>query len=362
MTFTDVGWIVVHSLWQGAGIAGIASLVLALVHPSRARARYVIAWIFLALMILVPTAAASSGLTAIRWRMRPQTMAAIDGAIGYPAVIWWGSIVIPIVGVLWMLGVLAGAIRMGIEIRRARALRREELSDVAEDVQRAVHGLSASICGPKTVEVRTSGRAPVPMMLGWRRPMILLPASAPARLRPAEMRAILAHELAHVRRGDYQANLVLIVIDALLFHHPGARWLSGCIRAEREYCCDDDAVRESQDALEYAQALASLEDARADCRFAVAARSGTLLDRIRRIAGHPRRVMTPLRGTLVLLAAIAVAAAIFTAAMVVPPSLPFGTEIRRRSAQPPQSRVTGDTGARGTRAADGLRKGRSGPR
>ena len=91
-----------------------------------------------------------------------------------------------------------------------------------------------------------------------------------------------------------------IAADALLFHHPAARWLSRRIRVEREYCCDDEAMAVARDPNMYARALAALEESRTESRLAVAAASGTLLDRIQRIAGVPRPTLTPLRGSIAL--------------------------------------------------------------
>ena len=138
------------------------------------------------------------------------------------------------------------------------------------------------------------------MVLGWRRPIILLPARTTDQLTGDQLRAVLAHELAHVRRHDYVTNLFQIAADALLFHHPAARWLSRRIRVEREYCCDDEAMAVARDPNMYARALAALEESRTESRLAVAAASGTLLDRIQRIAGVPRPTLTPLRGSIAL--------------------------------------------------------------
>lgn len=145
---------------------------------------------------------------------------------------------------------------------------------------------------------------------------------------------MLAHELAHVRRRDYLANLIQMAAETLLFHHPAAHWISRRIRTEREYCCDDVAVSVGTDPADYARALAALDDARDDCRMAVAAASGTLLDRIQRIVGHPRPVLTPVRGIAALAAASVTAAILLTLASVVPPQLPLDVKMRSKTPGP----------------------------
>src|SRR5262249_21714736 len=150
-----------------------------------------------------------------------------------------------------------------------------DIADAGKDVRALVSDLRAELAVRGPVAVFGSARASVPMVLGWPRATILLPGSAVKRLDRAQLRAVLAHELAHIQRRDYLTNLLQIAADTILFHHPGARWVSRRIRMEREYCCDDAAVAVG-DARAYAHALAALDDARADCRWAIAARSGTL--------------------------------------------------------------------------------------
>ena len=334
MILTAIGWVVVHSLWQGTFIAGLAALTLGLIREPRAQARYLVAGASLALMVAAPLMTALTGLRPVRVALRPHMIPAIESTIGFAPLVWWGSIIVPVIGAVWVAGVVVCAIQVSREISRARVLRRFDLGDAGDMARQVVNALSAQMSIAPAVDVRASSRAAVPMVLGWRQPLILLPAGATRQLRDDQLRGVLAHELAHVGRGDYLANLLQLAADTLLFHHPGARWVSRRIRAEREYCCDDAAVRAGADVADYARALAALEDARAECRLAVAARSGTLLDRLQRIVGHPRRVLTPARGALALLASSVLAAAILAIAMTVPPSLPFGAKILPRSPRP----------------------------
>ncbi len=112
---------------------------------------------------------------------------------------------------------------------------------------------------------------------------ILLPASALTGLSPAHLDAIIAHELAHVRRHDFAVNLLQTAAEILLFYHPACWWISRRIRAEREHCCDDIAVSLCGDRLVYATALADLEALRGRTTLALAATDGPLLQRVRRL-------------------------------------------------------------------------------
>jgi hypothetical protein len=136
----------------------------------------------------------------------------------------------------------------------------------------------------RTVRLCESALAEVPAVVGWLRPVVLLPASALSGLTPQQIEALLAHELAHIRRHDYLINLLQTAVETLLFYHPAVWWAGSRMRAERENCCDDLAVSVCGDALAYARALTQLEQLRITTpRLAMAATHGSLLERIRRL-------------------------------------------------------------------------------
>jgi beta-lactamase regulating signal transducer with metallopeptidase domain len=335
MMLTQIGWVVVHSLWQGAFIAGVTALTLGLLRNRSAEARYAVACGSLTLMALVPVLTAFTGLTLLRREIRPQLMETADRVVDLPALLWWGSVAVPLVGAVWLLGVGVRLSMIAIQAQRARALLRHGLADPGTGVRSLVAELRPAMVPDTAIDVWESARATVPMVLGWRRPVVLLPSGMLELLRTSQLRAVIAHELAHVRRGDYAVNLGQIALESLLFHHPAARWLSGVIRTEREYCCDDVAVAVGRDVADYARALATLEQARGDCHLAVAAGSGTLLDRLQRLAGQRRHVLTPLRGAVVLLLMSLAGGALLTVSLTIPPGLPWGAQIRRRVPPPP---------------------------
>ena len=145
------------------------------------------------------------------------------------------------------------------------------------------------------VEILESAAVAVPTLVGWVKPVVLLPAAALAGLTAVQLEAILAHELAHVRRHDYLVNLLQSIVETLLFYHPAVWWVSAEVRAEREHCCDDLAIAVCGDRLVYVSALAELTSIERQV-FALAATDGSLLTRVRRILGQPapaRRELPP---------------------------------------------------------------------
>ena len=93
------------------------------------------------------------------------------------------------------------------------------------------------------------------MAVGYLRPMVLLPAAMVTQMQPEMLEAVIAHELAHIRRFDLWINLGQRVAETLLFYHPAVWWLSICLRSERELCCDELAVKATGRRLAYASTL-----------------------------------------------------------------------------------------------------------
>ena len=138
----------------------------------------------------------------------------------------------------------------------------------------------------RPVRLMKSACVEVPTVIGWLSPVVLIPVGAFMGLSPDQLRDILVHELAHIKRHDYLVNLIQVVAETLLFFHPAVSWVSRIIREERENCCDDAVVVMNEDRLAYAKALVRLEELRhSRPGLAVRADGGTLLSRIRRLTG-----------------------------------------------------------------------------
>jgi beta-lactamase regulating signal transducer with metallopeptidase domain len=331
------GWAVVHSLWQCALIAGFAALAMSLLRDRYARLRYAIGCLSLAFMVVAPAGTAIAKANVLDDGTRRRVVSVVDSTIGMPTDVSWRAVVVPAAAGLWLCGLVMCFVRIGAEVRRARALRRHDLDVTTGETQVTLADLQEQMRVRGPIDVCRSTRAGVPMVLGWRRPLILLPAGSLAQLTASQLRAVLAHELAHVRRRDYVLNLFQLAADAVLFHHPAAGWLSRRVRIEREYCCDDEAAAISRDPVLYARALAAIEESRGECRLAVAAGSGTLLDRIQRIAGVPRPILTPMRAAFALAVAAVFAGILLVIVAAVPPSLPLDVKMRTRMPGPAAS-------------------------
>jgi penicillin-binding protein 2 len=157
------------------------------------------------------------------------------------------------------------------------------------------------------------------------------------------LEAVLAHELAHVRRHDYLVNVLQTGVETLLFYHPAVWWVSRQIRAEREHACDDMAVRVTGDAVTYARALTRIERMRTTApRLAMAADGGSLRSRVSRLVeGPPRpRHLSPLLVGLFLI--VGTLTTVVCARAVLPGKLAVKTPPRLLAADGDANKGAGD--------------------
>lgn len=251
--------------------AGTLAL-LSLTRPGDARLRY--ALLGAALFAGVAIAVAH---VAFAWRGLPAAVSPSATAVtAWPlwlALAWLAGSALAALRVLLGLGWLRGALRASQPWNDAAWQAR--VADMARQL-----GLS------RAVGLRLVRTLSTPVTAGWFKPVILVPASLVTGMPADLLAALLAHELAHVRRHDYLFNLLQHAAEVLLFFHPSIWWLSRRLRIERERIADQMAATVIGDPMPLARALHALESVVADAPAPVApaARDGDLLDRIRRLA------------------------------------------------------------------------------
>ena len=298
-----LGWTLLHFLWQGAVAGVLFGLALAVTARASALTRYRVACVFLALLAacpvvtffwLSPDDSSGAGVLALK---TPTAIAILTSAAASAAGDWRALIDpwLPWAVLFWAAGVTFMTGRLLVEWREVRRLTQLDIRPLTAAWQRRVARLRASLGVRRAVRVLQSARVHVPIVIGWLKPVILVPVGAFAGLTPAQLELILMHELAHIRRNDYLVNLMQVVVETLLFYHPVVRWVSRVLREERENCCDDLVVTSSGDALAYARALAELAGAQSlALQTSVGSDGGKLLSRIKRIVSvrEPARVAT----------------------------------------------------------------------
>src|SRR6185312_16107873 len=149
----------------------------------------------------------------------------------------------------WSIGVALLGFKAFAGWRRARTLTGQASHAAPAAWQETVSRLALQVGVRVRIRLQVTARVAVPCVVGWLKPVILLPPAALTGLSPLQLEMVLAHELSHVHRHDYLVNLLQIFVETLLFYHPVVRWISRDARREREHCCDDTAVHACGDAL-----------------------------------------------------------------------------------------------------------------
>jgi beta-lactamase regulating signal transducer with metallopeptidase domain len=285
-----LGWTLVHFIWQGFAIAtvygvarrarsGLAGIALAAMLAAPA-----VTWSLMSQADRVPNSAQVSRARAVVDSRTRATSIVIAAPSAEPqSVMTW-------VVALWLAGSVTSWARLAMGLLGTARLRSTLVRPAPPEWQRRLRELGERIQVTRPVRLLASAIAQSPCVVGWIRPVVLVPVGMLAGLPAEQVEALLLHELAHVRRHDYLINILQSVAEALLFYNRAVWWVSGHIRTEREQCCDNIAAAASGDVPTYARALAVLESWRPS--HALAATGGSLPDRIARLLAQPRSALS----------------------------------------------------------------------
>ena len=303
-----LGWTLLHFCWQSTIIALLYLLVDRCLFHVTTAVRYGVAMTMLGLMPLAAIATfAGQERLVIPLKQGEQTVAGshvgslhevfvMEAPFAGPSMtggeLWiagHANWLMPWIDAVWLAGVCFLALRAAGGWWRLRWLRSRAQVAVPEPVQHSFAKVVGQLRLVQPVVLRVSRDVISPMAMGIWWTTVMLPLSVVTSLPAAQLEAVLAHELAHIRRWDYVCNLLQTVIECLFFFHPAVWWMSRRTRELREICCDEIAARTCADPGIYAEALLQMEEQRAEhLQLAVAlhGKGGTLLNRIRRVMGE----------------------------------------------------------------------------
>lgn len=279
-----------HASWQCAACALLAAIAFAALSRRSAAARHAVG---LGCLVAMMVAAIATFVIAARPLAPPSPVGA-----GLPPPVRvaplmlhgsdWLALVVPSI---WLAGVIAMLVRQLRGWRAVLALGRA--AEAAGPEQARVEVLRRRLGIDRAVALRIAGSVS-PFTARMRRPVIWLPAESWQQLTVDQRDALLAHELAHVRRLDWLWNGVQCTVAALLWFHPAVHWLNARVREDREHACDDVAVTACGDPVSLAEALAALERQRGHRpAVALAARGGSLVRRIAHVLAAPPMRVSP---------------------------------------------------------------------
>jgi beta-lactamase regulating signal transducer with metallopeptidase domain/predicted nucleic acid-binding Zn-ribbon protein len=300
---SGLAWALLDFVWQGAVVGCTAAVLLGLLGRARPQWRYLAACGALLLCAVLPligmvarvagqeaaggAVALSSTLSSMDWRTAGQ--ASVQGLALVKAwdVAGWREALqprLPLVILCWSAGAALMALRLLLGLAWVR--RRSRPGAYREDPawQAVLDRLAGSLGIGRKVILGLVDDLASPVTAGCLRPLVLVPASLATGMAPQLLEALLAHELAHVRRHDYLVNLVQSAIEILLFYHPAVWWLSHRIRVERELIADDLAASALGEPRRLALALSELDLFQLSTpQLAPGAHGGKLMSRIKRL-------------------------------------------------------------------------------
>ena len=282
----SVGWTLLHFIWQGALIGCVTALALAALRNARPEWRYNAACAGLLACVLWPAAELAlrlQGGDMVTAQMRFADQLVAIGTGGNPAgLLGWLQAKLLWIVACWAACAALLSVRMAMGLVWVKRSERTQVTDA--QWQAAVSRLATRFGVTRTVRLRIVDDLDSPLTTGWWRPVVLLPASLIAGLPSELLEALLAHEMAHIKRLDYLVNLGQNVVEIVLFYHPAVWWVSGRIRAEREKIADDMAARHTGEPRTLARALSELERVQFSAHhLALAANGGDLLSRVKRL-------------------------------------------------------------------------------
>ncbi|MEM8967363.1 MAG: M56 family metallopeptidase [Bacteroidota bacterium] len=318
-----VGWTLVHSLWVITLLALGLRLVLSLIPSKFAQLRYLaaVSTLFCSIIALgvigfyvhQPTTTHTSQVSEHPVTIVLYTPDVADSIASISIIqqinrrlqVWLTPHLSGIL-IIWFSGVLFFLIRGAGNLLYLRRLTHHDTQPISAQWQEKVSQLSSTLKISRSLSVRVSPRIRAPFVVGFLKPVILLPISAFSQLSPEQLEAILAHELAHIRRWDDVVNWMQATVETILFYHPALWWISQLIRDEREKCCDDLAVATCGNAVVYAKALTQLEtlpDSTSSFALALSRSGNGLLARVERLLqpGSQTSKSSPMPATIMIL-------------------------------------------------------------
>ena len=309
--------VLLHFIWQGLLVAGVVSLALRCVRPTKASLRYTIGCLGLIAMVAFPictfhvmhsteldflaaspdaSAPSRPPLPLASWGSGEQVFSR-DSTLGGAPVVSQDELLdeLPTAELLrlvllcaWVLaqGFMGGRLILGAylvwRLRRSATVVASSVLDVSSKLAKQMGLRSVPL-------IVKSDRVADAMTCGFWRTYVILPSAWITQMSPEMLEAVIAHELSHVRRHDLWVNFLQRVVETIFFYHPAVWWLSKQIRMEREHCCDSAAVRATGDAGIFARALEFAAQQRVGLRFALVTNLGedrmSLLNRVQRVLG-----------------------------------------------------------------------------
>ncbi|MEJ7807309.1 MAG: M56 family metallopeptidase [Telluria sp.] len=318
--------VLMHFVWQGTLVGLVSILAFHVLRGARPQARYAVACLALFACILLPlvtvVAQLTTGAAESSFATTPSRAVDLQDQVRYP---FFGitSVIAPaeasnwiVAG--WMLGTGTMLVRFVLGVVWVSRACSAAHGPAQRWWQERLDALAMDLGCRGQVTLRLADKIDSPLTAGWWRPVVLLPTALISNMPVALIEALLAHELAHIRRHDYLVNLLQNVVEVLMFYHPVIWWLSHRIRVERELIADQIASEVSGPrrlALALTE-LAEIQLTRAPLHLAQCANGGELMRRIGALIRPVRGIHADARLVFCMVGLMAASVATYTYAHV----------------------------------------------
>jgi beta-lactamase regulating signal transducer with metallopeptidase domain len=295
-----LGWTLAHSLWQLLVVAAGMWLLFRFKFLNSPQKKYmlglgglgVMCCMFVGTFIMEFLSFQDEGKEALVFSSQIQASAQpVAGEMHWSAYLS-GRIayVLPYLVYFWVIGVVFYFVRHLGNFVALKQLKARSQQSVPKKILKSIENIKFRVGLNFTVDFRLSSEITVPITYGIFKPIVLLPLGLIMQLSPAQLEAIIAHELAHIRRHDFAVNLLQSVLEILFFYHPAFWWVNGLVKEAREHIADDIAIQAGVKAIDLANALAIVANDAVEKspELAMAAHSSNfpLLNRIKRMLGN----------------------------------------------------------------------------
>lgn len=297
-TYT-LGWTLIHSFWQLTVLAVIFYFLMVMCKQSRPAIRYLLSLFFmiasvsltgLTFLILhskyaIPTAMSQMAAPSITTINSAEDASVSTGF--WQATIAYLESNITSLTYMYMIGLVLLLVRMIISYMKLNRLKYQ--SETIPDKQlNFLPDLIKNMNLNRSVDIRSTVNSDMPMVIGSLQPVVLIPLSLLSSTSPGILKAIIAHELAHIERHDFIVNICQSVIETLFFYHPAVWYFSYIARRERELCCDQRATEVGCHKEELARAISVVGDLQRPSEWAMTLGGPPedLLNRVKYLLGY----------------------------------------------------------------------------
>ncbi len=306
-----LGWSLFHIIWQGFVIAVFLGLLLWVLRNKTAHIRYLIT--FSSLLIFVGLSVynfnnnfntelsdqqfkidqnyTENELLSIELKVENRTIVSNQFISGLKNELIKIDKYFPIVVNVWIIGLFIFVLKFILGFIYSNRLKFIGTNDVSEKWTQSFQTIQSYLKVNRTIRYIESHLIKIPMVIGYFKPVVIIPVEMLTQMPFNQIEAIIAHEIAHIRRNDYILNVLQTIIETLFFFHPAVWYISNQIRKERENCCDDMALTVCRESMVYAKALVSVQELTFRKHYSAVAFSGKkkyLLNRIKRLIMKPK--------------------------------------------------------------------------